>query len=69
MFGENCFARRPWRPVVCGWFGNPTTRDCIFSLDTTRAAAQNPRNFFREFLVQDRNSFERAFTATPERFG
>ena len=28
-------------------FCNTTTRDCIFSLDTTRAAAQNPRNFFR----------------------
>jgi hypothetical protein len=37
-------ARRPIR--------NPTTRDCIFSLDTTRAAAQNPGNFFREFLVR-----------------
>jgi hypothetical protein len=28
-------------------FCNPTTRNCIFSLDTTRDAAQNPRNFFR----------------------
>src|ERR1700740_2823157 len=25
--------------------GNPTTRNSIFSRDTTRAAAQNPRNF------------------------
>jgi hypothetical protein len=31
---------------------NHTTRDCIFPLDTTSAAAQNPGNFFRGFLVQ-----------------
>jgi hypothetical protein len=30
-------------------FCNTTTRDCIFSLDTTSAAAQNPGNFFRNF--------------------
>lgn len=28
-----------------GWLCNSTTRDCIFSLDTTRALAQNPGNF------------------------
>ncbi len=27
--------------------GNPTTRNCIFVLDTTRAPAQNAGNFFR----------------------
>jgi hypothetical protein len=44
-----------------GPFGNTTTRDCIFSLDTTRAAAQNPRNFFRELLVQgDRSRSQHA---------
>jgi len=37
-------------------FCNPTTIYCIFSLDTTRAPAQNPRNFFRGLPVQgDRN--------------
>jgi hypothetical protein len=35
-----------------GTFCNHTTRNCIFSLDTTRAAAQNPRNFFRGFPVE-----------------
>ena len=34
------------RKEIC----NRTTRDCIFSLDTTRAAAQNSGNFFREFF-------------------
>ena len=40
------------RPGARWPFGNPTTRNCIFSLDTTRAAAQNPRNFFRGFPVR-----------------
>ena len=31
---------------------NTTTRYCIFSLDTTRPAAQNPPNFFRGLPVQ-----------------
>jgi hypothetical protein len=38
--------------VARGSICNRTTRDCIFPLDTTSAAAQNPGNFFREFLVQ-----------------
>ncbi len=33
-------------------FCNRTTRNCIFSLDTTRAGEQNPGNFSREFMVQ-----------------
>ena len=39
---------RPVRNTVC----NPPTTYCIFSLDTTRLPAQNPRNFFRGFPVQ-----------------
>ena len=43
------WAERPAaRELLC----NPTTRNCIFSLDTTRVPAQNPRNFFRGFPVQ-----------------
>ena len=31
---------------------NRTTRNCIFTLDATRAVAQNPRNFSRRFPVR-----------------
>jgi len=43
---------------------NTTTRNCIFSLDTTRTTAQNPGNFSREFpsrgpLRKKRASFQK----------
>jgi len=37
--------------ATCGPGGNTTTRYCIFFLDTTSPAAQNPRNFFREWFT------------------
>jgi hypothetical protein len=33
-------------------FCNRTTRNCVFSLDTTRAEAQNPGNFSELFPVR-----------------
>ena len=33
-------------------FGNTTTRNCIYLLDTTRDSPQNQRNFSNSFLVQ-----------------
>ena len=39
-------------PVVVGrhwWVSNPTTRNCIFLLDTTRDSPQNSRNFSFSF--------------------
>ena len=52
-----------------GRLATTTTRDCIFSLDTTRAAAQNPRNFFRGFLVSggpDDPSTRKKWRVIPE---
>src|SRR5579864_1123464 len=56
---EIFFSDRPKRPWARWRVGNPTTRNCIFSLDTTRAAAQNPRNFFRAYLVHGTGTVHR----------
>jgi hypothetical protein len=48
----NFVPMRAEQRAACGSLRNHTTRYCIFSLDTTIVAAQNPRNFFRAWLVR-----------------
>jgi hypothetical protein len=63
-FAGNFFGYGPEDPAPREPVCNPTTRYCIFSLDTTTAAAQNPRNFSVAFQSRGTGSVQRFLAGT-----